>query len=629
MNASALKGLERFVSESCKAWCYSFVHEWQQGKRSEDLLEICRHVERELRLAERFEKMEIEALLTSDTFPSIDESILKRFLDEAGERVIKPDRILKTAENRRTKAWYGLTADWFDSLRSAAGMQEFYIEHAAGFRAAEPQAVWKMYRDGGFLMDSHYRRFHYAFGNALKKPNPLLEDALKKTAETVEGLYRDWYLKELTSAWTDSAAGDLKALGRVSEIECQRDFYFRYVLPSISSGKGGRVFVVVSDGLRYEVAAELAERLSRTTKGKVTLEAQQAVFPSVTKFGMAALLPGKEISVDENMAVFRDGRPTASIEQRGAALRSANADSAAVRHTDLLKMKQQERRDLTAGKEVVYIYHDAIDAVGDKPQTETKIFEACETAMQEIANIVRIVVSDLNGTNIFITADHGFLYTYSPLKESEKISRQIFAGNVREIGRRYALTAPETSAGYLLPVNVSREIGGFPVRGYAPQEIVRIQKQGGGENYVHGGVSLQEMVVPVVVYKNTRAGRKNYAEVKNPGLALISGSRKVSNLIFSLDFLQKTPVGEKVQPCTYTLRFLSDEGVPVSDTQRVVADRASGSASERVFKVRFNLKSMAFDRNKSYRLVIANETDVPEAVEFHIDTFSDYFGFDL
>ena len=36
------------------------------------------------------------------------------------------------------------------------------------------------------------------------------------------------------------------------------------------------------------------------------------------------------------------------------------------------------------------------------------------------------------------------------------------------------------------------------------------------------------------------------------------------------------------------------------------------------------------DKNKIYRLVIANDTDVPEEVEFHIDiAFADDFGFDL
>ena len=80
-------------------------------------------------------------------------------------------------------------------------------------------------------------------------------------------------------------------------------------------------------------------------------------------------------------------------------------------------MKRAERRELVSGKEVVYIYHNTIDAIGDKAPTEKKVFDACEDAMQELSNILRIVINDMQGTDVFITADHGFLYTYSPLTE--------------------------------------------------------------------------------------------------------------------------------------------------------------------------------------------------------------------
>ena len=293
-------------------------------------------------------------------------------------------------------------------------------------------------------------------------------------------------------------------------------------------------------------------------------------------------------------------------------------------------MKKQERRDLVAGKEIIYIYHNVIDATGDKAPTETKVFEACDTAIDELTAIVKIITGDLSGVNIFITADHGFLYTFKPLEESQKISRQTFDGEVYELGRRYALTATETTANYLLPAKTELTIGGTPMKGYAPQDTVRIKVQGGGENYVHGGISLQEMVVPVIIYKGMRAGYKKYVEVQNPGLSLISESRKVSNLMFSLDFLQKQPVGEKVQPCNYNLYFTNDEGVPVSDFQTIIADRTSNNASDRVFRVRFTLKQMQYNRNKIYHLVIANDTDAPEEVEFRIDiAFADDFGFDL
>jgi len=477
-------------------------------------------------------------------------------------------------------------------------------------------------------MDSHYRHFHFFFGNTLQAPNTLLEDALKNCSNVVEGLYREWFLKELTSNWTNAIAGDLDSRGYVSEVSKQRDFYRKYLSPKVS--KGNRVYVVISDALRFEVAAELSEVLCHTTKGKATLEAVQAVFPSITKFGMAALLPGKELSVNDKMEVSIDGNPTGSTVYRSAILNAVNPHSVAVSYRELLQMKQAERRALVQSKEIVFIYHNTIDALGDKLATETKVFEACDAAISELNAVVKIIVNDLSGINIFITADHGFLYTYKPLEESQKISRQTFNGEVYELGRRYALVSPETSANYLLPVKTELELGGIPMKGYTPQDTVRIKVQGGGENYVHGGISLQEMVVPVIVYKGMRSDYKRYVEVQNPMLSLISESRKVSNLIFALDFLQKHPVGEKVQASNYILYFTDEVGYHVSDTQTVIADRTNSNASERVFRVRFTLKQMQFNRNKTYRLVIANDTDVPEEVEFRIDiAFADDFGFDL
>jgi hypothetical protein len=168
------------------------------------------------------------------------------------------------------------------------------------------------------------------------------------------------------------------------------------------------------------------------------------------------------------------------------------------------------------------------------------------------------------------------------------------------------------------------------MKGFAPQDTVRIKVQGGGENYVHGGITMQEMVVPVILYKGLRATSKNYIEVQNPGLSLISESRKVSNLMFSLDFLQKQPVGDKVQPCNYTLHFADGVGKPVSDFQTVIADRTSSNASDRVFRVRFALKQMQYRKNTQYPPGhVANET-IPEEFEFHIDiAFADDFGFDF
>lgn len=622
------KGLERFVSQSNTAYCYSLVSEWRERGDRDALWALCRSVEQELRLPERFDKLEVETLLTGDIFPAIHESILKRFFQETAEQVVKIDGMLKAAEHQRTAGWYLSFAPYYECLYAIAKMQAFYRDHSEGFHLVEPKAVWKLYTETAWEMDRFYRQFHTAFGASLKDSNVVLEDKLKGATDYVEGLYQNWFLQELTRCWTTAAEEELAHLGYLSEIGRQRDFYTHYVRPL--TGKGGRVFVILSDALRFEVAEELSESLPRTTKGTVKLEAVQSMFPSITKFGMAALLPGKTLSVTEDMHVFVDGMPTRTTADREKILCASNPNSVAVQYGDIIGMKRAQRRELIQGKEVVYIYHNTIDAIGDKAPTEQKVFEACTDALEELAGLVRVIVNDMQGTDILITADHGFLYTYRPLTEGDKVGREVMTGTIYEIGRRYALTSLDAQAEHLLPVQRTGVLEGFPLNGYTPRDATRIKVSGGGENYVHGGVSLQEMVVPVIAFKNLRSKSKQYVEVKNAGLKLLSESRKITNLLFSLDFLQEQPVGDKIQPCTYTIYMTDGEGVVVSDRQTVIADRTSANASERVFRVRFNLKAGTYDRKQEYRLVIANGTDVPEEVGFQIDVaFADDFGFDL
>ena len=360
MNASVFRGLERFISETNKAYCYGIVHEWRSQENNDSLYEICRTIEQELRLPARFDKLEPEALLAGDVFPCINESILKQLYSEIAEHVVRTELIMKVCANRRTAGWYARFSDYFDCLFFTGKMQLFYQEHSSGFHIVEPQKIWELYTSELYRMDSYYRRFHLAFGNSLKKPNDILEDHLKRSLDFVEALYQNWFLRELTACWTNAAADDLAVLGYVSEIEKQRNFYKKYVAPA--AGKNTRAFVIISDALRYEVAAELTERILHGTKGTAELESMQAIFPTVTKFDMAALLPGRILSVDEGMNVLVDGYPTRSTAERNAILTAADPRSVAVQSKDLFAMKKEERRELTVGKDVIYIYHNWIDA---------------------------------------------------------------------------------------------------------------------------------------------------------------------------------------------------------------------------------------------------------------------------
>ena len=162
--------------------------------------------------------------------------------------------------------------------------------------------------------------------------------------------------------------------------------------------------------------------------------------------------------------------------------------------------------------------------------------------------------------------------------------------------------------------------------GFAPRENIRI-KGAGGSKFVHGGISLQEMCVPVIQYKFLRAGNKTYElnrdkyDTKPVSIALLSSNRKISNMIFNLNFYQKEAVKDNYIACTYYAYMEDSDGNVVSDKQKIIANKTSLVTKDREFKCTFNLKSQKFMNNKSYYLVIVNEdgTSIPIKEEFQID----------
>lgn len=621
MNASCLSGLEKLISEPHQQRCYDLINEWLHSDGDDDALyEIAREVEERYDLVRRFDALEVRELLNSECFPCINECILRRYLTEISDNIIRADEIVTAVERRRTLKWYQRVRYYYDGLLQVAQMQQFYQANIGGFHIAQHEALWKEYCGNFCKIDHFYRQFHAAFGKSLKESTTVLEDLYKNVADYVETLYKNWYLATLGAQWTKLIAGELARDQRLNGIPNQEDFYRVYVKPVVASGS--RVFVIISDALRYEVGVDLTNHLLRETKGSARITAVQSVFPSVTKFGMAALLPHRELGLVENpgdISVLCDGESTEGTAARNRILKREHPGNVAISYKTLLSMKQAERRQTVSQAQVVYIYHNAIDAVGDKAATEDQVFDACEQAIREIKNLVRMIINDMYGTNILITADHGFLYSYQPLEESEKADKNFVSGQIIELDRRYVIAGGSCSAEHMVKLPMTRY--GSGLTGFTPQANIRLKKPGGGMNYVHGGISLQEMAVPVIEFKNMRSTSKKFVDVRKVELQLISQSRKVSNSIFSLDFYQKDAVSGKVAAATYEIYMADANGVAVSDKKTVIADKTSKNGSERVFRTRFTLKSMDFKKTDSYYLTVMEKESgkVCEQIEFTID----------
>lgn len=630
---SSLSGLEQFMSVGSQhqAYCADLVSDWIHSDDISTYEPIAETVQDEMHLEKRFSAQTVEALADTEVFPCVDEVILTKLMTDIGNEIIVPEKIDAVLEKRRTMVWFEDYKDYYDGIFALSRMQEFFRNHAEGFHLVPAKKIWDAYTKDYYKMDSYYRAFHMSFENSKKSYGGILQDLFSGVCEKVERLYSNWFLGGLGHNWSEEVSGDLAEKGYVEGIPRQEDFYNNKVRDA-----GNKVYVIISDAMRYEVAASLAEALQRDMQGKVDLSSMQGVFPTITKFGMAALLPHQKMSVELNndhLKVLDDGQPTDST-YREKILQEANKNSVALKAADLFSMKRAERSALVKGMDVVYIYHDTIDETSHT--SETKVFQACDETITEIENLVKIIVNDFGGINIFITSDHGFLYTYSPLTEEGKTEKSDYLHRIVEYGRRFAILYKGADPDYLIPVKLLD--GNTDYEGYAPRESIRIKTSAGsGMNFVHGGISLEEMCVPLVSYKHLRNQSKEYQrhkdkyDTKPVTVSLLSANHKVTNMLFSLNFFQKDAVGDNREAAVYNAYFVDSTGKKISDVAKIIADKRSTNPQERTFRCTFNLKSQSYDSKETYYLVLEQEdsTDLPERTEFQIDIAfaTDDFGF--
>ena len=635
---SVFDGLSDYMSENgqIQAYCSDLVSDWIHSDDTSSYVTMAETVEEEMHLVKRLSKQSALELADTEVLPSLNRIILSKLMTDIKNEILEPDVIFSIAEKRRSLAWFSDYENYYKGIVALAKMEEFYKENAVGFHVVGAKNIWNTYTTEYYKMDTYYRQFHMSYENSKKAYGGDLQDLFTEVCNKVERLYSNWFLDGLGHNWSEEAASELEEKGYIDGIDRQEQFYDRKV-----KNADNKVYVIISDALRYEVAASLKEELSREMQGKVNLSSMQGIFPTETKFGMAALLPHKELTVElkesdngkKLLKVLADGQSSES-NNRENLLKVSNPESIAVKAKDLMAVSRAERSELVKGKDVIYIYHDTIDETSHT--SETKVFNACEETISELVTLVRTIVNDFGGINIMITADHGFLYTYSPLTEEAKTEKSEFVHRIVEYARRFAILTKGDDPEYLLPVKFME--GKTDYYGYAPRGDIRIKTNAGsGMNFVHGGVSLQEMCVPLIEYKHLRNSSKEYQknrekyDTKPVEVTLLSANHKVSNMIFSLNFYQKDAVSGNREKAVYDAYFVDNTGKKISDVQKIFADKTSEDVQDRTFRCNFSLKSQAYDSKELYYLIIEKEdsTDLPERIEFQIDIAfaADDFGF--
>ena len=355
----------------------------------------------------------------------------------------------------------------------------------------------------------------------------------------------------------------------------------------------------------------------------------QGVLPSFTKLGMASLLPNKTIEINDKYDVIVNGISSNGTDNRDSILKMENEKSLAITYDKVMDMRDAEIRKAFVGLEVVYIYHNTIDARGDHASTEREVFSATEEAFKEILALVNKLVNRVSAASIIITADHGYLYKRSAMEESNKISAIKLDDG--EDSRRFLLTSKNENVEGTITFSMDYLLGdGCNKYVITPNGTSRFKVQGAGANYVHGGAMLQEIVVPVIRFKNDRS-TSSVNDIRKVKVSLTSINRKVTNPITFLEFFQDEKLQDKVIGKKVRTYFEDEEGNKISNIKTIIADSRSENPTDRTYRIEFVLESRPYDKTKQYFLVMEDEEDDNgdyERIPFNIDiAIVDEFGF--
>lgn len=578
---------------------YALIAAWQRDARDTvRLTALTTEVEADLGIESWAQTLEPDAYSAAETFPVLDRVALRALVRTLSTPTANLDAVLQVARARQTLHHAPRYDAEYQAVIAAASLFALRRAHSGVFPGTSAELA-EQYAAHLHNFDRLYRRYISALDRA---PGDLLSDLTR----AVEDTYVHWFLEGLGAAWSDRFERDL--LGDLDLMRQQWRFYALHVQPLLSRGERDRVVVIVSDALRYEVATELRERVTVDLRGEPSLEFMVSALPSQTRWGMAALLPGKTLTWDaESDRVLRDGQPTRA-EDRAGHLERTGYPSAALRLDHLLSLSVDEGRALLEGKRLVYLYHDAIDALGDKPASERDVFQGCQNALDELSRAVKRLVNSLNTSAVIVTADHGFLYQRQPVQEADKLSPPP-RGAPSALDRR-SLIAPDLAPadGTLrVPLDQYQSMTA-PVTALFPRGTLRYRVAGGGAQYVHGGASLQEMIVPVLTYRHKRASGQPQASRK-VRLEAVSPSRRVTNTLFAVRLVQAEAVADRVLARTVNVHLVDETGRPVTDQKRLTFDSASPHPKEREQVARLSVTLAHPDPHATYFLTVTDTDD--------------------
>jgi len=288
---------------------------------------------------------------------------------------------------------------------------------------------------------------------------------------------------------------------------------------------------VFVDAMRYEMGAELAERLQAANE--VQIRPAIAALPSITPVGMAALLPGAAASFS---VVEQGGRLGSRIEdaflpdlparQKFMAAKAPGVVDMTL--DDVLSLGAKALQKRIGEAKLIVVRSTHIDSAGENPITTAYARRIMDSAIEDLARTLRNLAA-VGVEDAVVTSDHGHLFFAEDRPASMRMDAP--GGETVDLHRRCWIgRGGATPAG---AIRVSgRKLGYNTDLDFVFPISTAVFKSGGDLAFHHGGPSLQELIVPVITVK-ARKPASEPGKGKSP-LTVTVDFEAITNRIFTV-----------------------------------------------------------------------------------------------
>jgi hypothetical protein len=252
------------------------------------------------------------------------------------------------------------------------------------------------------------------------------------------------------------------------------------------------------DSLRYEMGVELKSLLESAEQ--LNLQPAIAAIPTITPVGMAALLPGSGesfsvISCVKELGGRIGGSSLGNLNDRRKFWAGRVPDMVDLDLEKVLSHSESQLRKRIDGAPLIVVRSVEIDAMGEMGNT----FLARQVMDTAINNVARAVkrLARLGIAKFVVVADHGHLFI-EERDESERIERP--GGEQVSLHRR--CWAGRGGCTPLSTVRISAaQLGYDSDLDFVFPTNNSVFKAGGDLAYYHGGLSIQELLIPVLTIR--------------------------------------------------------------------------------------------------------------------------------